>query len=128
MPKPWLQSFLCQNPQCSPDQCSEFIKHQLIHATLNNTNATSTADLSSLIHTNAYLGIKLKDIKKPCYIDFITGTLAYRAAQAGLKKEAIASAPGVKPAEKVCIVDVTAGLGRDSFLLASMAFTLPLSD
>lgn len=51
-------------------------------------------------------------------IDFLQGTLAYRQKQA-LAKEALIKACGIKGDYRPTIVDVTAGLGRDAFILAS---------
>lgn len=63
---------------------------------------------------------------KPFYIDFVSGKLAYRAKQAGLRKEAVARAMGCHPRENPFIVDATAGLGRDSFILASLGFNVTM--
>lgn len=63
---------------------------------------------------------------KPFFIDFTQGKLLYRSKQAGLKKELLARAIGIKPLEKPAIVDATAGLGRDSFILAHLGFTVTM--
>lgn len=81
-----------------------------------------------LVYTSHYLGIQKTTDKKfaPFYIDFLSGKLAYRGQQAGLRKELIARAMGVKPIEQPKIVDATAGLGRDSFILATLGFDVIL--
>jgi len=49
-------------------------------------------------------------------IDFLTGKIAYRRAQNG--KELLAKAVGIKGCYRPSILDATAGLGRDGFMLA----------
>ena len=62
----------------------------------------------------------------PFYIDFLHGKLRYRGDQAGLKREMLARALGKKPKDQPRIVDATAGLGRDSFILARLGFSVTL--
>ncbi len=64
--------------------------------------------------------------QKPFYLDFTAGKLHYRGKQAGLRKEALARALGTKPQNHPKIVDATAGLGRDSFILATLGFHVTL--
>lgn len=63
---------------------------------------------------------------KPFYIDFLSGKLNYRANQAGLRKEALARAISMKPKENPTIIDATAGLGRDSFVLATLGYQVTM--
>lgn len=63
---------------------------------------------------------------QPFYIDFLAGKMRYRSQQAGLRNELIARAIGCKPTEQPTIIDATAGLGRDSFILASLGFNVTL--
>ena len=53
-------------------------------------------------------------------VDFCSDAMTYRRNHGGALKEFIAKAVGVKPTHKPSVVDATAGLGRDSFLLASL--------
>jgi 16S rRNA (guanine1516-N2)-methyltransferase len=62
----------------------------------------------------------------PLSIDFLVGKMRYRSQQAGLRSELIARAIGCKPTEQPTIIDATAGLGRDSFILASLGFEVTL--
>ena len=62
----------------------------------------------------------------PFVIDFFDKTLQYRIKQASIKKEAIARAMGLKSHTSPLILDTTAGLGRDSFLLASLGFQVQM--
>lgn len=65
-------------------------------------------------------------IEQPFQIDFLSGKLRYRADHAGLKNELLARAIGKKPKDNPIIVDATAGLGRDSFILASLGFRVTM--
>ncbi|WP_077176291.1 class I SAM-dependent methyltransferase [Spiribacter curvatus] len=51
--------------------------------------------------------------------DFISGAQGYRAAHHGHHREAIARACGIRRGHRPWIVDATAGLGRDAFVLAT---------
>lgn len=75
-----------------------------------------------------FLGIQKKEDKKwqPFYIDFTKGQLHYRSKQAGLRSELIARAMGAKPKDQPKILDATAGLGKDAFILASLGFHLTM--
>lgn len=50
-------------------------------------------------------------------VDFVAGRLAYRRLHGG--SEAVVRAVGVKPGQPLSVVDGTAGLGRDAFILAA---------
>jgi len=56
------------------------------------------------------------------YIDFLSGKLAYRAKHAGRRNELLAKAINISPRENPVIIDATAGLGRDSFILATLGY------
>ena len=81
-----------------------------------------------LLVTTDYIGIQPYPTSKikPLYVDFLSPTMQYRKNQASLRKEAIARAMGVKPQDNPIIVDATAGLACDSFILASLGFTVTL--
>ncbi len=52
--------------------------------------------------------------------DFVGGPVGHRFRQGGGKSQALAKAIGLKGKNEVNVVDATAGLGRDAFLLASL--------
>jgi 16S rRNA (guanine1516-N2)-methyltransferase len=56
----------------------------------------------------------------PMVIDFVSGKLAYRRKYGHAGGEAISKAVGIKKGHRPTIVDATAGLGRDAFVLATM--------
>ncbi len=56
----------------------------------------------------------------PVYADFVSGKLGYRKTHGSIRHEAIARAVGLKGGHRPGVLDVTAGLGRDAFILASL--------
>jgi 16S rRNA (guanine1516-N2)-methyltransferase len=56
--------------------------------------------------------------QKPICVDFVEGKMGYRHRVGG--KELIARAVGIKKNQPLTIIDATAGLGRDAFILASL--------
>lgn len=59
-------------------------------------------------------------------IDFLSTQLHYRRKHASLRSEMVARALGLKTKSPVTIIDATAGLARDSFILASLGFNVTL--
>jgi 16S rRNA (guanine1516-N2)-methyltransferase len=53
-------------------------------------------------------------------VDFVSGAVAHRRRFGGGRGQALAKAMGLRAGKTPMIVDATAGLGRDSFLLASL--------
>jgi len=58
--------------------------------------------------------------------DFIGGALAYRRQHGGGKGQLIAKAIGIKPGLYPSVLDLTAGLGKDAFVLASLGCTVTM--
>jgi 16S rRNA (guanine1516-N2)-methyltransferase len=56
------------------------------------------------------------DAPGPIYVDFLAGKIGYRHAHPG--KELLAKAIGIKANYHPSVIDATAGLGRDAFMLA----------
>lgn len=65
-----------------------------------------------------------KGAEGPLFVDFIGGAIEYRRRQGTSRKEAIARAVGLKGGTNPLMLDLTAGLGRDSFVLASLGCTV----
>ncbi|HSW44730.1 MAG TPA: class I SAM-dependent methyltransferase [Phycisphaerae bacterium] len=59
----------------------------------------------------------------PVYVDFLTGAMRRRQREPGSAGQMIARAVGYK-GQPLRIVDATAGLGRDAFLLAGLGCTV----
>lgn len=93
-------------------------------------NLPFTADPSTkeyaflLIQYPDYLGIidTREKNARPFFIDFNSGKIHARGKLAGRKNEMLVKAMGIKPGEQPTIIDSTAGLGRDSFILASVGY------
>ncbi|MCF2949141.1 class I SAM-dependent methyltransferase [Paraglaciecola aquimarina] len=68
--------------------------------------------------------LELRQLDEPkvgaVLVDFASDALTFRRLHGGGKKEAIAKALGLKGVGKLKVLDATAGLGRDAFVLASL--------
>ncbi|WP_432696448.1 class I SAM-dependent methyltransferase [Marinobacterium sp. YM272] len=62
----------------------------------------------------------------PVLADFVTGAVAHRRQFGGGKGQMIAKACGIKGSIRPSIADVTAGLGRDAFVLATLGCEVSL--
>jgi len=69
-------------------------------------------------------GLQLQQCGKktpgPVWVDFVTGSVAHRRKFGGGSGQLIAKAVGVKPGIRPSLLDVTAGLGKDAFVLATL--------
>ncbi|NVN87443.1 MAG: class I SAM-dependent methyltransferase [Rhodopseudomonas sp.] len=59
-------------------------------------------------------------------VDFVGGRVGYRLRSNDARSHALLKATGVSGGRALRVVDATAGLGRDSFLLASMGATVTM--
>lgn len=57
---------------------------------------------------------------KPVFVDFLSRKLAYRRCHGGGCKQLIAKAVGLKNNKQLRVLDTTAGLGEDAFILATL--------
>lgn len=74
-----------------------------------------------LILREAHLELKLTEkITRFYFVDFLQGPLAHRRQHGGGKNQLIAKAIGIKSKQKIAVLDVTAGLGRDAFVLSTL--------
>lgn len=75
-------------------------------------------------------GLKLQPCGKKApgatYADFISGAVAHRRLFGGGKGQMIAKAVGIKGAIKPTVLDATAGLGKDAFVLATLGCDVTL--
>lgn len=62
--------------------------------------------------------------QKPLRVDFASSRLRYRRATSSVRKEPLAKAVGA--GQGIHVTDCTAGLGRDSFMLASFGCTVTM--
>jgi 16S rRNA (guanine1516-N2)-methyltransferase len=78
-------------------------------AVVPNSICEYQLELHDLIQKNAKL-----------LIDYAGGDIAYRAQHGGGRRQALAKAMGLKSGYSPRVIDATAGLGRDAFVLASL--------
>lgn len=74
-------------------------------------------------------GLELRHPDQPTpliYIDFINGQARHRRLYGGGRSQPLGRAMGLKSGVSPKIYDVTAGLGRDAFVLASLGCTVTL--
>lgn len=62
----------------------------------------------------------------PVRVDFVEGALAHRRQFGGGSGQMIAKAVGIQPGIRPQLLDATAGLGRDAFVLASLGCEITL--
>ncbi|MEO4049037.1 class I SAM-dependent methyltransferase [Pseudomonas sp. CAU 1711] len=62
----------------------------------------------------------------PVRVDFVEGAVAHRRLYGGGSGQMIAKAVGVQPGVRPCVLDATAGLGRDAFVLATLGCRMTL--
>ncbi|MBV9576757.1 MAG: class I SAM-dependent methyltransferase [Gammaproteobacteria bacterium] len=80
-----------------------------------------------LLFTPDFIGLQNLHHKKNIFhIDFLSGKMRHRSKLASLHSELLAKALGQKPKDHPVIIDATAGLGRDSFILAALGFHLTM--
>jgi 16S rRNA (guanine1516-N2)-methyltransferase len=76
----------------------------------------------ALIQQPSHLELRQLDEPKvgAVKVDFTSDALTFRRLHGGGKKESIAKAIGLKGKDSLQVLDATAGLGRDAFVLASL--------
>lgn len=66
------------------------------------------------------------DAPGPVRVDFVEGAVAHRRLFGGGAGQMIAKAVGLQPGVRPTVVDATAGLGRDAFVLAQLGCSITL--
>ncbi|QDY43346.1 16S rRNA (guanine(1516)-N(2))-methyltransferase RsmJ [Candidatus Pantoea soli] len=76
----------------------------------------------ALVLTPQQLELRKRDEPKlgGIFVDFVSGAMAHRRRFGGGRGEAVAKAVGIKGDYLPDVVDATAGLGRDAFVLAAL--------
>lgn len=82
----------------------------------------------ALVQTNERLELRKLDEPKlgAIAVDFVTGTMAHRRKFGGGRGEAVAKAVSIKGDYLPTVIDATAGLGRDAFVLACVGCKVKL--
>lgn len=88
----------------------------------------SSQSLFALVLTDERLELRKLDEPKlgAIYVDWVTGAVAHRRKFGGGKGQAIAKAAGLNKGVMPTVLDGTAGLGRDAFVLASLGCKVQL--
>ena len=75
-----------------------------------------------LLHTDSRLELRQTGLAAPGPVcaDFTSPTMCYRVRHGGGLRQLLARAAGLKSGYRPSILDATAGLGRDGFVLASL--------
>lgn len=69
-----------------------------------------------------------KAAPKPVYVDFTSGAVDHRRRFGGGKGQDIAKAVGLNKGANLSVLDATAGLGRDAFVLACLGCSVSLCE
>ncbi|MCK5001839.1 MAG: class I SAM-dependent methyltransferase [Gammaproteobacteria bacterium] len=67
-----------------------------------------------------------RQLNTSIYVDFVSGALAHRQQFGGGRGQAIAKAIGLKQGKNPEVLDVTAGLARDAYILATLGCHITL--
>ncbi|MDQ2068068.1 class I SAM-dependent methyltransferase [Xinfangfangia sp. CPCC 101601] len=59
-------------------------------------------------------------------VDFLSGAMTYRLKYGGGRRQALGRALGFNGREKMNVIDATAGLGRDAFVMAALGASVTL--
>ncbi len=92
------------------------------HALAADLQSLQTEAPFSLTWSDGHLELRKLDEPKlgPVFVDFVEGAVAHRRKFGGGRGQSIAKAVGLKSGANPTVVDATAGLGRDAFVLASL--------
>ncbi len=98
------------------------LRAQLLAEELGLPLITGPATFTHLltVHPTHVELVDTTTVTKPFYIDFNSGALTYRRQHGGGRQQALSRAIGLKSNKCPWVIDATAGLGRDSFILASL--------
>ncbi len=107
---------------CLGDEASQLVERwelELVREPLPGLQLELTNEHLQLIEVS-------DDAPGPVYVDFIGGTVGHRHKFGGGRGQTIAKAVGLKGGHNPTVVDATAGLGRDAFVLASLGCTVTM--
>lgn len=79
-----------------------------------------------LVITQHHIEIRAPELGKPILIDFEEGKNAHRRQFGGGRGQPLAKAIGLKKGANPTVIDVTAGFGRDAFVLANLGCKVAL--
>lgn len=92
-------------------------------------HATPPADAYYLYFSTQGLELRHSAQSTPLiYIDFVSGQARHRRLYGGGRSQPLGRAIGLKSGSSPTVYDVTAGLGRDAFVLASLGCQVTMSE
>lgn len=103
--------------------CEEGAEPGALSILAERWNLVSDPDANmALVLTPERLELRKRDEPKlgAIFVDFVGGTMGHRRRFGGGRGEAVAKAVGIKGSYLPDVVDATAGLGRDAFVLAAL--------
>ncbi|MBS0923400.1 16S rRNA (guanine(1516)-N(2))-methyltransferase RsmJ [Providencia sp. JGM181] len=103
--------------------CEEGADIGILNQLAEKWQLTHTPDaLMALVLTPENLQLRKMDEPKlgGIFVDFVSGAMAHRRKFGGGRGEAVAKAVGIKKEYLPDVIDATAGLGRDAFVLAAL--------
>lgn len=99
----------------------------------DNTSSANAYDFHLIYENSAHNGqpylslvSAAGDLGSPFFIDFAHGQLAHRRQFGGGRGQPLARAVGLKGGANPTVIDATAGMGRDAFVLASLGASVTL--
>jgi len=96
---------------------------------ISDADPADTRLAALLQYTDQGLQLQQCAVKKrpgPVWVDFVSGAVAHRRKFGGGAGQMIAKAVGIKGGVRPQVVDVTAGLGRDAFVMATLGCEVTL--
>lgn len=127
-----IPSIAVANNTLHIEDCLLLAKHLNFPICANNSNDEENAPCSSFglylsyedNNTSEHKRLTLTDpsgnLGGSLYVDFVAGKLGHRRRFGGGRGQPLAKAIGLKSGKNPTVIDATAGLGRDAFVLASL--------
>ncbi len=112
---------ICDNESRHEQVCSFAEDHQLPLFSEKNK-----AFELQLIFGDEHIELYDQQLNTSIYVDFVSGALAHRQQFGGGRGQAIAKAIGLKQGKNPAVLDVTAGLARDAYILATLGCRITL--
>ena len=105
--------------------CSDASRIEQAHALARQTGLPLLREKSDsydlqLCFDTAHVALFDRTLHASIHVDFVTGALAHRQQFGGGRGQAIARAVGLKRGNAPSVLDITAGLARDAYILASL--------
>jgi len=116
---PCLISISCTHASLQTTAQQLAIKLNIPYAELN-------VEHIQLVVDDNHIEIRAPELGNPIFIDFESGKNAHRRQFGGGRGQPLAKAIGLKKGATPTVIDVTAGFGRDAFVLATLGCELTL--